>query len=260
MSRRYDHRTTTFSPEGRLFQTEYAMEAINHSGAAVGILVRDGIVLLGVQHTTNQLLEPSEEKMFKINEKTACAVAGLNSDAINLIDYARRVSLQHMMKFDESMPLEQLISIVCDLKQSYTQLGGLRPYGVSFIIGGWDEHYGFQLYLTQPSGMYGAWKATAIGMNSKTSQVCLRQDYKETMSIEEATVLGLKAIAKSLDTANVTAEKLEIVQITRDAHRRKEEQIIQKVLTKDEITALIEANKDVIVRRDEDEEEEGGEY
>lgn len=136
------------------------------------------------------------------------------------------------------------------------QILGLRPYGVSFIFGGWDEHYGFQLYQTGPSGNYGGWKATAVGANSKTSVACLRQEYREDMTLEEAKVLGLKAVAKSLDTANITAEKLEMMVITRDEKRKKGRQILQILLTQEELSKLIEDNKEQLVRKDSDEEDE----
>lgn len=256
MARRYDQRTTTFSPEGRLYQTEYAMEAITNAGAAAGVLTKEGIVLVGVQLTTNPLLEQASEKLFQINGQTVAVVAGITSDAINLVDYARRASLDHAIRFDENIPLEQLTFILCDLKQSYTQTGGLRPYGVSFILGGWDEHYGFQLYLTGPSGNYGGYKATAIGKNSQTSLSCLRQEYKDDITLEQGKVLALKAIAKSMDTANVNAEKLEFAVITHDPARKKGKQVVYKVLTKEEIQTLIDEHKDELVRRDDEEEED----
>jgi len=138
MSRRYDSRTTTFSPEGRLFQLEYAMEAINNAASAIGILTKEGVVLACEKRATSKLLVKTElsDKIYKIDDHVVCAVAGLTSDANILLDYARRASLGYTYRFQEPQPVEQLIKAVCDTKQGYTQYGGLRPFGVSFLYAG----------------------------------------------------------------------------------------------------------------------------
>ncbi|KAH7826476.1 putative proteasome subunit alpha type 4, subunit [Monocercomonoides exilis] len=179
MARRYDSQTTIFSPEGRLHQTEYAMEAICRSGAAVAIRTNDGIVIAGIKLATHPLLEVTHEKIFKINSRTVCAVAGITSDSSTLIEYARDISLEHSMVFDEEMPIENLVLEVCDLKQSFTQFGGLRPFGVSLLFAGWDDHFGFQLYQTVPSGSYGGWKGTAIGEKSEDIINYLKKGWKD---------------------------------------------------------------------------------
>ncbi|KAE9456523.1 hypothetical protein C3L33_11541, partial [Rhododendron williamsianum] len=164
MSRRYDSRTTIFSPEGRLYQVEYAMEAIGNAGTAIGILSKDGVVLVGEKKVTSKLLQTSTstEKMYKIDDHVACAVAGIMSDANILINTARVQAQRYTFSYQEPMPVEQLVQSLCDTKQGYTQFGGLRPFGVSFLFAGWDKNYGFQLYTSDPSGNYGGWKAAAI--------------------------------------------------------------------------------------------------
>ncbi|THU71328.1 hypothetical protein C4D60_Mb04t00250 [Musa balbisiana] len=164
MSRRYDSRTTIFSPEGRLYQVEYAMEAIGNAGAAIGILARDGVILVGEKKVTSKLLQTSRstEKMYKIDDHLACAVAGIMSDANILINTARVQAQRYTFAYQEPMPIEQLVQSLCDTKQGYTQFGGLRPFGVSFLFAGWDKNYGFQLYMSDPSGNYSGWKAAAI--------------------------------------------------------------------------------------------------
>ncbi|URE09011.1 hypothetical protein MUK42_04420, partial [Musa troglodytarum] len=135
MSRRYDSRTTIFSPEGRLYQVEYAMEAIGNAGAAIGILAHDGVVLVGEKKVTSKLLQTSRstEKMYKIDDHLACAVAGIMSDANILINTARVQAQRYTFAYQEPMPVEQLVQSLCDTKQGYTQFGGLRPFGVSFL-------------------------------------------------------------------------------------------------------------------------------
>ncbi|URD96938.1 hypothetical protein MUK42_32491 [Musa troglodytarum] len=215
MSRRYDSRTTIFSPEGRLYQVEYAMEAIGNAGAAIGILARDGVILVGEKKVTSKLLQTSRstEKMYKVDDHLACAVAGIMSDANILINTARVQAQRYTFAYQEPMPIEQLVQSLCDTKQGYTQFGGLRPFGVSFLFAGWDKNYGFQLYMSDPSGNYSGWKAAAIGANSQAAQSMLKQDYKDDMAREEAVQLALKVLSKTMDSTSLTSEKLELAEI-----------------------------------------------
>jgi len=178
MARRYDSRTTTFSPEGRLYQVEYAMEAINLAGSTIGILADNGVVLAGEKKTTSKLLDQNKqhEKLFQIDTHVFCAVAGLTADANILINKLRLTAQRYTYQYHEPMPLEQLITSICDLKQGYTQFGGLRPFGVSFLIAGYDRHFGFQMYHTDPSGNFSGWKAYAIGQNNNTATQIMKTD------------------------------------------------------------------------------------
>ena len=129
-SRRYDSRTTTFSPEGRLYQVEYAMEAISHAGTAIGILGSDGVVLAAEKKISSKLLEPakSSEKMYMIDDHVACAVAGITADANILINQARLHAQRYMFSYQEPQPVEQLVQRLCDEKQLYTQVPLPHPY------------------------------------------------------------------------------------------------------------------------------------
>ncbi|KAJ7527075.1 hypothetical protein O6H91_16G035400 [Diphasiastrum complanatum] len=215
MSRRYDSRTTIFSPEGRLYQVEYAMEAISNAGAAVGVLAKDGVVLAAEKRVTSKLLAASKstEKMYKIDDNVACAVAGIMADANILINTARLQAQRYTLAYQEAIPVEQLVQLLCDTKQGYTQFGGLRPFGVSFLFAGYDKNFGFQLYLSDPSGNYGGWKAGAIGANSQAAQSMLKQDYKDDITREEAVQLALKVLSKTMDSTSLSAEKLELAEI-----------------------------------------------
>jgi len=138
MARRYDSKTTIFSPEGRLFQVEYAMEAIGHAGTCLGILANDGILLAAERRNTNKLLDEvfHSEKIYQLNENMACSVAGITSDANVLTNELRLFGQRYHYRFRESMPCEQLVSMLCDLKQAYTQYGGKRPLVSPFCT--WD--------------------------------------------------------------------------------------------------------------------------
>ena len=122
MSRRYDARTTTFSPEGRLYQVEYAMEAISHAGTVIGILAKDGVVLAAEKKVTSKLLEQdrSHEKIFTLGGNVVAGVAGMTADANSLVNYARNAAQKYLLEFNEDMPVEQLVKRLCDLKQGYT--------------------------------------------------------------------------------------------------------------------------------------------
>lgn len=163
MARRYDSRTTTFSPEGRLFQVEYALESVNHAGTCIGLLTDSGVLLASEKRIMSKLLERSStpEKLWTIDKHIVAAVAGLNSDAMILINLARLIAGQYKSKYGESIPVENLVQELSDHKQGYTQFGGLRPYGVAFLFAGWDKFNKFQLYQSEPSGNYSAWKVSS---------------------------------------------------------------------------------------------------
>ncbi|EFA75654.1 proteasome subunit alpha type 4 [Heterostelium album PN500] len=238
MARRYDQRTTIFSPEGRIYQVEYAMTAIRHAGATVGILAQDGIVLAAEKKTVAKLLDSSlsqSEKMFKIDDHVVCAVAGITSDANILINYARLSSQRYYYNYQEPMPVEQLVSQICDTKQGYTQYGGLRPFGVSFLYAGWDIHHGFQLYQSDPSGNFAGWKATSIGgENSQVAQSVLRSNYKPDLSLKEALELALKVLTKTMDRSNINSDKLEFSYIT-----RKDDKLVYHIFDAKELDQFI---------------------
>jgi 20S proteasome subunit alpha 3 len=217
--------TTIFSPEGRLYQVEYALEAISHAGTAIGILSSDGIVLAAERKVTSKLLEQdtSAEKLYILNEyaicihpfcrtdpvfsNMICAVAGMTADANILINFARQAAQRYLLTYNEDIPCEQLVRRLCDLKQSYTQHGGLRPFGVSFIYAGYDPQRQFQLYQSNPSGNYGGWKATSVGANNASAQSLLKQDYKEECNLKEACGLAVKVLSKTMDSTKLSSEK-----------------------------------------------------
>lgn len=136
-----------------------------------------------------------------------CAVAGMTADANILINYARQAAQRYLLTYNEDIPCEQLVRRLCDLKQGYTQHGGLRPFGVSFIYAGWDPQRQFQLYLSNPSGNYGGWKATSAGANNASASSLLKQDYKEDCTLEEACGTAVKVLSKTMDSTKLSSEK-----------------------------------------------------
>ncbi|KAH0481207.1 MAG: uncharacterized protein KVP18_004335 [Porospora cf. gigantea A] len=231
MARRYDSRTTTFSPEGRLYQVEYAMEAINNASATIGIKGKDCLVVAADKPAAPKLLDTTrtKEKVFKIDNHIVCAAAGWTADAELLIEQARVTAQRYSFAFNEPQPLKNLVIQICDLKQSYTQFGGLRPFGVSFLFAGHDKTSGFQLYHTDPAGNFTGWKATAVGQNNHSAQGVLKQDWVEDMPRPEVVALAVKALSKTVDA--LRPGTLEICVLTEDG---------AEFLSGEEITAEID--------------------
>ncbi|PWN26701.1 putative PRE9-20S proteasome subunit Y13 [Jaminaea rosea] len=238
-SRRYDGRTTTFSPEGRLYQVEYAMEAISHAGTVIGILAKDGVVLAAEKKVTGKLFEQdkSSEKIYVLGDNILGGFAGVTSDANTLVNYARNTVQNVLLSYDDDIPVEHLTQYMCDLKQGYTQYGGLRPFGVSILYGGWDAHHNFQLYHSDPSGNYSGWKATCIGSNNGTATSLLKQDYKEGCTTQEAMSLACKVLSKTMDSTALDSEKIEFAHLTLSPRTGKPQ---PRIFTAQDIDRLLE--------------------
>ncbi|RLN47597.1 hypothetical protein BBJ28_00005600 [Nothophytophthora sp. Chile5] len=189
--------------------------------------------------TVSKLLTPSKtsEKTIKLDDHLICAVAGLTADANILVNYARLSAQRYELAYQEKEPCEQLVQTICNYKQAYTQFGGQRPFGVSFLYAGWDRHHGFQLYHSDPSGNYGGWKATAIGANNRAAKSLLKSDYEENMTVEEALAFSVKVMGKTMDSTTPSAEKLEFTTVTRNADGK----IVHRQLTEKETDALLKA-------------------
>lgn len=241
-SSRYDTRTTIFSREGRLHQIEYAIEAISKAGPAVGIMAEDGIVLAAGKRVGSALLDirSATERLYTIDANIACAVAGITSDAHTLIDTARTEAQRYLSTYQEQAPVEHIVTRLCSLKHSYTQFGGLRPFGASFLLAGWDRQQGFQLYHTDPSGNYSGWKAKPMGANAAAAQGVLTEAIKEgdktLPDLAKAKEIAAKALSKAMD-ATLTSDKIEIAVLTKRADSKG---AVYTVLPVEELKPLLE--------------------
>ena len=177
MSRKYDSLTSIFTPEGRLLQVENAIKNIGNAGLCIGIVTKEGIILTCEKESISKLYERGKhsEKIYTIDRNIAVGVGGLAADANLLIDYSREFSQNYFFKYKSLTPVEKVVKYISDIMQTKTQFGSTRPYGAGFLFGGWDKKYGFQLYNTEPSGIYNAWKAHAIGKNDQSAQRSLKQ-------------------------------------------------------------------------------------
>jgi proteasome alpha subunit len=194
----YDRAITVFSPDGRLFQVEYAMELVNRGATIMGIQCAEGVVL-----GSEENIEPLEEaeyswKIFKVDDHVGAAIVGLSSDARVLIDQARIYAQSNKLTYDEPVDVEVVTRKICDIQQMYTQHAGVRPFGVSLIFGGVDKT-GAHVFGTHPSGTYRGYKATALGAGRETVLAILKEEYRENLSLEENTKLTVKCLVKALE-------------------------------------------------------------
>ena len=228
----YDRGITVFSPDGRLFQVEYAREAVKRGTTTAGLKFKDGVALLIDKRIASRLVEPgSIEKIFQIDEHVGCATSGLVADARALVAYARVSAQINKVTYEEKIPVELLVKNICDFKQTYTQYGGVRPFGTALLVAGMDE-LGSHLFETDPSGALMAYKAASIGAGRTTVMEIFEDEYKEKMSMDNAIVLGLKALQKVTDTegSNPTFE-IGIVK-TDEMFRKLSPDEVQKYLDK----------------------------
>jgi proteasome alpha subunit len=194
----YDRAITVFSPDGRLFQVEYAREAVKRGATAIGIKTSEGVVILADRRVASKLLEADTiEKVYKIDEHICIATSGLVADARVLVDRARIEAQISRLTYDEPISVKDLARKICDFKQQYTQYGGVRPFGVSLLIAGVDDNP--KLYETDPSGALLEYKATAIGAGRNVVMDYFESEYTD-MPLDEAILKGIVAMGKAIET------------------------------------------------------------
>eukprot|EP01027_Heterolobosea_sp_BB2_P007421 GEZU01011049.1.p1 GENE.GEZU01011049.1~~GEZU01011049.1.p1 ORF type:complete len:245 (-),score=67.31 GEZU01011049.1:120-854(-) len=214
----YDRGVNTFSPEGRLFQVEYAIEAIKLGSTAVGIQTPEGVVLAVEKRLTSTLLEPtSVEKVMEVDSHIGCAMSGLTADARTMIEHARIETQNHRFNYNEPMTVESATQAVCDLALRFgedeEERGMSRPFGVALLMAGIDET-GPVLYHTDPSGTFVRYDAKAIGAGSEGAQTTLQEKYYKSMTLEEAETLALtilrQVMEEKLNSTNVEIASISV--------------------------------------------------
>ncbi len=229
----YDRTTAMFSPDGRLFQVEYAMEAAKRGWTMVGVRVREGVVIVAEKRKTHPLIDIEHlEKIYMVDEHIGAGFVGFGSDGRVLIDYARLLAVQYKFTFGERIGVEYLTKQICDVMQIYTQHGGVRPFGVTLIIGGVDET-GPKLFVAEPSGQYISYKAHGLGQGGAQATEVLQREYREDMSLESAVLLGIKAVAAGME-GKPSTETLEVgvVDTKTRRFRKLTKEELQRFLTK----------------------------
>jgi len=194
----YDRAITVFSPDGRLFQVEYAMELVNRGATILGIRCSEGVVL-GAEENVEPLEEAEYSwKIFRVDDHVGAAIVGLSSDARILLDQARVNAQSNKLTYDEPIDVEVVTKRISDVKQLYTQHAGVRPFGVSIIFAGVDKTGG-RVFGTHPSGTYRGYKATAQGAGRDTVLAILKDEQRDDMKLEEAIKLATKCLIKALE-------------------------------------------------------------
>ncbi|GAB7008545.1 archaeal proteasome endopeptidase complex subunit alpha [Halorubrum trueperi] len=195
----YDRGITIFSPDGRLYQVEYAREAVKRGTASVGVRAEDGVVLAADKRARSRLMEPASiEKLHKADDHVGVASAGHVADARQLIDFARRQAQVNRLRYGEAIGIETLTKTITDHIQQYTQVGGARPFGVALIVGG-VENGEPRLFETDPSGTPYEWQALSIGSDRSDLRDYLEAEYEEGITTDEAVGLALDTLAQSND-------------------------------------------------------------
>ena len=238
----YDRSVNTFSNQGRLYQVEYAMKAVEQGCTTLGIQLKDAIILGAEKKIASKLQIPSSiENIMKINENAICTYSGLRSDARALIETARVEAANHWFNFNEPMPVEAISLAVCDMALSFAEKkkrekkdkerGVSRPYGVAVIIAGIDADGEPRLFKNDPSGNYVRYKACCIGQGGENGMTTLQSNYREDMSFDEAILLAGKVLKENLEQ-KINKDNVEIAYVKKDDRK-------VVFLTPDDIEKLI---------------------
>ncbi|MDY6777855.1 MAG: archaeal proteasome endopeptidase complex subunit alpha, partial [Candidatus Nanohaloarchaea archaeon] len=200
----YDRAKTIFSPDGRLFQVEYAREAVKKGSTSLGIIYDSG-VLLAATRDTPQLQARNPEKVFKVEDHAAVSTSGLVADGRVLVDEARERAQQNQLTYGEDIPINVLAKFLADRKQMFTQYGGVRPFGLAMLTGGVSNGQP-ELYQSDPSGILKEWHAVAIGRGGDEAKDIFQDEYEEDMSEEDAVRLAantLSTVEDGIDRENI---------------------------------------------------------
>jgi len=227
----YDKVPTMFSPDGRLYQVEYASKIVEQGTTGVGIVYKDGVLLAADKSVPSKLVYPeSIEKIFKIDKNVGVVSAGLVGDARRLVGIARRQAQDNRVVYSEEIQVEVMAKEIAETKQAFTQYGGLRPFGVAFIVGGTDEK-GPSMFQTEPSGALAQYKAIAIGRNKEKAMDIFEKEYKEGIIFEKAMVLAYKALQKSLpDKEKISLNRVQFAIVNEEGFKVLDEQEVKEYL------------------------------
>lgn len=216
----YDAEITVFSPDGRLFQVEYARNAVDKGSTILGLKYKDGVVLIATKFFTSPLVEIQNlEKIYQIDDYIGCAVSGLVADAESLIDIAREESQANRIWYDEEISVKALVEHICYYKHLYTKYTGVRPFGVALLIAGVDNGR-CRLFATDPSGAFLEYSAVGVGKGSNKVMSIFEREFKSNLSINKAVNLGVKTLKKVLKK-KIDANSLDIAIIDKDKKFRK---------------------------------------
>ena len=201
-SRGYDMTPTMYSPDGRIYQVEYAIETVKRGAIAIGLQSKDGVIMAVEEKSRDLQVEDITQKIFQVDDHIGIAAAGYIPDARILVDSARFFSQSNKLTYDESVEIETVAKHLADQSHQFTQYSGVRPFGVALIIAGVDRK-GTRIFVTDPSGTYVPYAAVAIGGNSDEVTDFLEKNYKTEMSMDDAISMAISAINLKSDEKGV---------------------------------------------------------
>ena len=236
----YDRAITIFSPDGRLYQVEYALETVRRGNLAVGIQTKQGVVLAVEEKGRKLQSYDTVIKMFQIDDHVGAVGAGYIPDARIQVDNARVLAQSNRLIYDEPVDIEAIAKKIADMNQQYTQYAGVRPFGVSLIIAGVDETNGSVVFLADPTGTYSGFHAIAIGQGSDQVNDYLEKNYDPSLSLDSAITLAVECIyLVSEDKAGTAHIKVAVV----DAESKKWRRLTEQDISKNAMSAKTRSDK-----------------
>jgi len=226
----YDRASTMFSPDGRILQVEYAEKTVRLGSASIGLICEDGVLIISDKRVSDPLVVPeSAVKIWEIDSHIIGSAAGILSDARVLIERAQVIAQQHRVTYDEPVDVETIIKEIANIKQAYTQYGGARPFGIEVMIAGVNSNNECKLYVSDVTGNYIGYKATAIGENDERIKEILRSEYRDGLNIEQGIKLALSVFKKVLGK-NFNIARFEAAFVKKED--KKVRRIFSELLTK----------------------------
>jgi len=205
---RYSFSLTTFSPSGKLVQIEYALKAVSGGHTALGIKAKNGVVIATEKKLPELVLSESVSKIHNVTDSIGMVYAGIGPDSRVLVRKGRKQAQAYYKTYKDPIPVAQLVREEANIMQEYTQSGGVRPFGVSLLVAGYDDS-GPHLYQVDPSGSFWAWKASAIGKNATSVKTFLEKRYQDDMELNDAMLTAGLALKEGFD-GEMTEHNIEI--------------------------------------------------
>lgn len=228
----YDEASTIFSPDGRLYQVEYAREAVKKGSTTMGFKWNDGVLFISHKPETSRLINlRSLEKIYQIDNHIACAATGLVADGRHLVEIAREEAQWNKIRYDEPISVKDLVNVLCEYEHMYTRFDGVRPFGVVLLIGGIDDT-GKHLFSTDPSGAFLGYKAVCEGRKSLDAMTQLTKTYASDISLNQALELGIQTL-KKITKQTLNTDMVEVAVISKkDGYHKLSSDILKQIVEK----------------------------
>jgi len=230
----YDRSSTMFSPDGRLLQVEYAKKAVRQGTTSLGLVCKDGVLLLADKRVLEKLMiGKSIEKVFQVDDHIGASATGFLMDGRVVIERAQLIAQQYRISYDSPIDLLSLVKDIANLKQAYTQFGGARPFGVNLLFAGIDDEEGPQLFVTDVTGIYFQYKATAVGEMETQLREILEKEYDENMNLEQGLKLAVSAFKKVFEK-DFDSDRLDggYIKTTENIFKRIDKELLRKLAKK----------------------------